>query len=164
MVCLFVGFSLRENGRQTKVLQKKPFVPFGTVFTHPGKVQRRFAHFNSFRFSDTEASFLYLYVVPWTTPSFRNPNSEFIVEGIFRLLCLGGLGPLYPGTKAPELQQNMVAYVPCCTAQQSLCTHRRTETQKYIPGPFWSSLSFRTIYVPIWRLYDISAFFIDSQE
>ena len=59
MVCLFVDFSLRENGRQTKVLQKKPFVPFGTVFTHPGKVQRRFAHFNSFRFSDTEASFLY---------------------------------------------------------------------------------------------------------
>ena len=82
----------------------------------------------------------------------------------FRLLCLGDLGPLYPGTKAPELQQIMVAYVPCCTAQQSLCTHRRTETQKYIPGPFWSSLSFRTIYVPLWRLYDISAFFIDSQE
>ena len=162
-VCLLI-FPWEKTADKQKFYKKKPFAPFGTVFTHPGKVQRRFAHFNSFRFSDTEASFLCLYVVPWTTPSFRNPNSEFIVEGIFRLLCLGDLGPLYPGTKAPELQQIMVAYVPCCTAQQSLCTHRRTETQKYIPGPFWSSLSFRTIYVPLWRLYDISAFFIDSQE
>ena len=98
MVCLFVDFSLRENGRQTKVLQKKPFVPFGTVFTHPGKVQRRFAHFNSFRFSDTEASFLYLYVVPWTTPSFKNPNSEFIVEGFCVLVILA------PFTQVPRHQ------------------------------------------------------------
>ena len=164
MVCLFVDFSLRENGRQTKVLQKKPFVPFGTVFTHPGKVQRRFAHFNSFRFSDTEASFLYFMLFHEQRQVLEIQILNLYLKVFFRLLCLGDLGPLYPGTKAPELQQIMVAYVPCCTAQQSLCTHRRTETQKYIPGPFWSSLSFCTIYVPLWRLYDISAFFIDSQE
>ena len=164
MVCLFVGFSLRENGRQTKVLQKNLLYHLALFSLTQGRFSEDSRTSTRFVFQTQKPLFYIFMLFHEQRQVLEIQILNLYLKVFFRLLCLGDLGPLYPGTKAPELQQIMVAYVPCCTAQQSLCTHRRTETQKYIPGPFWSSLSFRTIYVPIWRLYDISAFFIDSQE
>ena len=101
-VCLFFS---REKSRQTKVL-KKTLLHHWHYFDSPRQVQRRFSDFNSFHFSDTEAfNFRFALLLKNNWKSFRNPDQSLSLH-FFRLLCLGELGPLYPGTKAPELQTN----------------------------------------------------------
>ena len=79
-VCLFF---FRENSRQTKVLHKTLY--HWHYFDSPRKVQRRFADFTSFRFSDTEAFILDLICCSQSNSKFyKSLMSDFTFEGIFQ--------------------------------------------------------------------------------
>ena len=164
--CLFVCFSLEKTADKQKFYIKPCTI--GTILTHPGRFSEDLRTSPRFAFQTQKPSFWIWYVALKATLSFTNLWCLILrLKVFFRLLCLGELGPLYPGTKAPELHTNYGGVRTLLLQLAAILNHPRAQKdwdpKNTYQGLFAYSLSFRTIYVPIWRLYD-SAFFIDSQE
>ena len=155
-VCLFF---FRENSRQTKVLHKTLY--HWHYFDSPRKVQRRFADFTSFRFSDTEAFILDLICCSQSNSEFcKSLMSEFTFEGIFQASVSWWTWPPLPRYQGTRIAYKLWwgTYPAAAYNGSNLKSPSGTEglrPKKYVPGPLCLqplfSYHIRTDLTIIWQ-------------